>query len=108
MTPEQIEAGAKAAFGFYERTFRWESISHRSQEYWRNTAHAALIAAEAKAWSKDMTKAPKKKHLDLWDGEKRRTDCFWSVDRWYQLVIGFGIEVKATHWRLPPAPPEAG
>lgn len=99
MTPEKIEAALAAFFG---------NGGHLNPADREPAMRAALIAAEPLAWSRDMTKAPKKKHLDLWDGEKRRTDCFWSVDRWYQLVIGFGIEVKATHWRLPPAPPEAG
>lgn len=54
------------------------------------------------------------KKIDIWDGYKRITDCYWGKDGWYHdvyEVVGYGCaSIHVTNpefWMYVPEPPES-
>lgn len=115
---ERREALIDAAFAKVSRNpSDWEATSA-----WRDAIDMALrVGPDETGWQPIETAPLDGTRVDLWEGGRRMTNMHWKDGNWCWSRWSLGrprdaskvhlrttvyTDLKPTHWRLPPEPPE--
>ena len=106
MTDEQIEAAAKAGWGYELIDVPWEKASAMMRAAHLSRAKSMLDAAERVVWQ-PIESAPEEGYVVLIArypsgcGWTDQYQAWWGAGQWVRWPHGF----QPTHWRPMPDPP---